>query len=78
MELHVTVSMPRPERPSRCKALNSANAGNRESVRPRSNIAKAMAASTDNRTSQIRRKGIEEVFGWVEIVTGMAKTRHEQ
>ena len=35
-----------------------------------------MAASAPYRTSQVRRKRIEEVFAWVKTVAGLSKTRH--
>ena len=41
----------------------------------RSNISKKLAAGTEYKASQVVRKRVEEVFGWVKTVGVMAKTR---
>ncbi len=42
----------------------------------RSNISKKLAGSAEYKASQVVRKRVEEVFGWVKTVGVMAKTRH--
>jgi len=39
-------------------------------------IDEALAASAGYRASQVHRKRIEEVFGWVKTVARLSKTRH--
>ena len=42
----------------------------------RSNIGDEMVASEGYQASQVHRKQIEEVFGWVKTVARLSKTRH--
>ncbi|MCY3671046.1 MAG: transposase [Alphaproteobacteria bacterium] len=42
----------------------------------RSNVGEEMSASEGYQASQVHRKRIEEVFGWVSTVASLSKTRH--
>ena len=59
-----------------CKAFAVEAHVARNTAGRRSNIADAMAGSAPYRASQVHRKRIEEVFGWVKTVARLSKTRH--
>ena len=59
-----------------CKAFGAEAHAARNTAGRRSNIGEEMAASEGYRASQVHRKRIEEVFGWVKTVARFSKTRH--
>ena len=59
-----------------CKAFAVEAHVARNTAGRRSNIADAVARSAPYRASQVHRKRIEEVFGWVKTVARLSKTRH--
>jgi len=59
-----------------CKAFGAEAHAARNTAGWRSNIGEEMAASEGYRASQVHRKQIEEVFGWVKTVARLSKTRH--
>ena len=59
-----------------CKAFGAEAHAARNTAGRRSNIGEKMAASEGHQASQVHRKRIEEVFGWVKTVARLSKTRH--
>ena len=59
-----------------CKAFGAEAHAARNTAGRRSNIGEEMAASEAYQASQVHRKRIEEVFGWVKTVARFSKTRH--
>ena len=59
-----------------CKAFNVAPHVARNTSGRRSNIPAEVAETDEYKASQVVRKRVEEVFGWVKTVGVMAKTRH--
>ena len=59
-----------------CKAFGVEAHVARNTSGRRSNIGEKMAASEGYQASQVHRKRIEEVFGWVKTVARLSKTRH--
>ena len=59
-----------------CKAFGAEVHAARNTAGRRSNIGEEMAASEGYQASQVHRKRIEEVFGWVKTVARLSKTRH--
>ncbi len=59
-----------------CKAFSVQAHVARNTAGRRSNIGEEMAASEAYQASQVHRKRIEEVFGWVKTVARLSKTRH--
>ncbi len=61
---------------SNCKAFGVESYVVRSTAGRRSNIGEEMAASEGYRASQVHRKWIEEVFGWLKTVARLSKTHH--
>ena len=59
-----------------CKAFSVEAHVARNTSGRRPNIGEEMAASEAYQASQVHRKRIEEVFGWVKTVARLSKTRH--
>lgn len=59
-----------------CKAFGATAHAARNTAGRRSNIGEEMAASEAYQASQVHRKRIEEVFGWVKTVARFSKARH--
>ena len=59
-----------------CKAFGAEAHAARNTAGRRSNIGEETAASEGYQASQVHRKRIEEVFGWVKTVARLSKTRH--
>ncbi len=59
-----------------CKAFGAEAHAARNTAGRRSNIGEEMAASEAYQASQVHRKRIEEVFGWVKTVARFSKTGH--
>ena len=61
-----------------CKAFGVKAHAARNTAGTRSNIGEEMAASEAYQASQLHRKRIDEVFGWVKTVARLSKTRHRE
>ena len=59
-----------------CKAFNVEPHVARNTSNRRSNVPDEVAETDEYKASQVVRKRVEEVFGWVKTVGVMAKTRH--
>ena len=61
-----------------CKAFGAEAHAARSNAGRRSNIGEEMAASEAYQASQVHRKRIKEVVGWVKTVARFSKTRHRE